>query len=48
MRYGDSGPAHEVGTFSSRANDVHIGEILSVVYSRDSPATWNTSIHSVK
>ena len=48
MRYGDSGPAHEVVTFYSLANDLHIGEILSVVYSRDSPATWSTSIHSVK
>ena len=45
---GDSGPAHEVGTFSSRADDLHIGEILTVVYSRDSPATWSTSIHSVR
>ena len=44
---GDSGPVHKVGTFSSRADDLHIGEILSVVYSRDSPATWSTSIHSV-
>ena len=44
---GDSGPAHEVGTFSSRADDLHIEEILLVVYSRDSPATWSTSIHSV-
>ena len=43
---GDSGPAHEVGTFSSRADDLHIGEILPVVHSRDSPATWSTSIHS--
>ena len=44
---GDSRPAHEVGTFSSRADDLLIGEILSVVHSRDSPATWSTSIHSV-
>ena len=44
---GDSGPAHEVGTFSSHADDLHIGEILSVVHLRDSPATWSTSIHSV-
>ena len=43
----DSGPTHEVGTFSSRADDLHIGEILSVVHSRDNPATWSTSIHSV-
>ena len=39
---GDSGPAHEVGTFSSRADDLHIGGILPVVHSRDSPATWST------
>ena len=44
---GDSGPAHEVGTFSSRVDDLLIGEILPVVHSRDSPATWSTSIHSV-
>ena len=25
---GDSGPAHEVSTFSSRADDLHIGEIF--------------------
>ena len=40
-------PAHEVSTFSSRADDLHIGEILPVVHSRDSPATWSTSIYSV-
>ena len=44
---GDSGPAHEVGTFASRADDLHIGEILPIVHSRDSPATWSTSIHSI-
>ena len=44
---GDSGPAHEVGTFSSRADDLRLGEILPVVHSRDSPTTWSTSIHSV-
>ena len=48
MRYGYSGSAHEVDTFSSRADDLHIGEILPVVHSRDSPATWSTSIHSVE
>ena len=36
---GDSGPAHKIGTFSSRVDDLHIGEIMSVVHSRDSPAT---------
>ena len=44
---GDSGPAHKVGTFSSRVDDLHIGEILPVVYPKDSLATWSTSIHSV-
>ena len=44
---GDRGSAHEVGTFSSRADDLHIGEIFPVVHSRDSPATWSTSIHSI-
>ena len=33
--------------FSSNANDLHIGEILPVVYSRDHTVTWGTSIHSV-
>ena len=45
---GDSGPAHEVGTFSNRANDLCLGEILPIVHSRDSRATWSTSIHSVE
>ena len=45
---GDSGPAHEVGTFSNLADDLHIGKILPVVHSRDSSATWITSIHSVE
>ena len=44
---GDSGPSHEVGTFTSRADDLHIGEILPVVHLRDGPATWGTSIHSI-
>ena len=44
---GDSGPTHEVGTFSSRADDIHIGGILPVVYLRDRPTTWSASIYSV-
>ena len=44
---GDSGPTHEVSTFSSRADDFLLGEIMPVVHSRDTPATWSTSIHSV-
>ena len=45
---GESGPAHEVGIFFSRADDLHIKEILLVVYSRDSLATCSNSIHSVR
>ena len=44
---GDSGPSHKIDTFSSRADDVHTGGILPVVYPRDRPATWSASIHSV-
>ena len=44
---GDSESAHEVGAFSNRANDLHIGEIMPVVYPRDRSATWSTSIHSI-
>ena len=44
---GDSGPAHEVGTFPNCADDLHTGGILHVVHSRDRPATWGTGIHSV-
>ena len=45
---GDSGSAHEVGTFSSRANDLHIGGILPIVHSRDRLTTWSVIIHSVE
>ena len=44
---GDSGPAHEVGAFSSRADDFLLGEVLPTVYLRNSPATWGTGIHSI-
>ena len=44
---GDDRLAHKVGTFPSSANDLHIRGILPIVYSRDHPATWSTSIHSV-
>ena len=44
---GDSGPAHEVGTFPSCADDLHTGGILPVTYSRYCPATWSASVHSV-
>ena len=45
---GDSRPVHKVGTFPSLVDDLHIRAILSVVYSRDRPATWSTSIHSIR
>ena len=44
----DSGPTHEVDTFFSLADDLYIGEILSVARSRDISTTWGTSIHSVE
>ena len=44
---GDSRSAHEFDTFLSRAEDLHTGGILPVVYPRDRPATWSASIHSV-
>ena len=45
---GDSGSTHEVGTFSSRADDLHTRGILLVVYPRDCPVTWSTSVHIVE
>ena len=45
---GDSRPAHEVGTFPSRMDDLHTGGILSVVHPRDCSPTWSASIHSVR
>ena len=43
-----SGQAHKVDIFSSRADDLHTGGILMVVYPRDRLATWSASIHSVE
>ena len=39
--------SHEVGTFSSHADDFCLGEILPVIHLRESPATCSISIHSV-
>ena len=47
MRYGYSGPTHQVGTFSSRADDLHIGGILQVLYTGDSTVAWSSSLHSI-
>ena len=43
----DSGSTHEIGTFSSSTDDLHIREIMPVVYPRDCSDAWSTSIHSV-
>ena len=43
----DSGPAHEVGTFSSRADDLRLGEILPVIHSRDSQAIHGVPVSIV-
>ena len=45
---GDSRLAYEVGTFSSRVDDIHIGGVLAVVYPRGHPITWSTSIYNVE
>ena len=45
---GDGGPTHQVGTFSSSADDLHTRGILPVVYSRDCLATWGASVHSIE
>ena len=44
---GDSGPAHQVGTLLGSADNLHIGGILQVIYARDCPVTWSTSVHSI-
>ena len=44
---GDSGPAHQVGTFPGSADDLHTEGILQVIQARDCPVTWSTSVHSI-
>ena len=44
---GYSGPTHQVGTFSGRADDFHTRGILHVVYTRDSTVAWSSSLHSI-
>ena len=44
---GYSGPTHQVGTFSCRADDLYTGEILQVVYTGDSTVAWSASLHSI-
>ena len=45
---GDNGLAHEVNTFSSRADDLHSGGILHTTRARDCSVTWSASIHSIE
>ena len=44
---GYSGPTHQVGTFSGRADDLHTGGILLVVYTEDSTVAWSSSLYSI-
>ena len=44
---GYSGPTHQVGTFSGRADDLHTGGILQVVYTGDSTIAWSSGLHSI-
>ena len=45
---GDSGPAHQVGTFFSYADDLHTEEILQVIHTRDRPVTWSVSLYRIR
>ena len=45
---GDSGPAHQVGTFSGCADDLHTGGILQVIHTRDRPITWSVSLYRIR
>ena len=44
---GYSVPTHQVGTFYCRANDLHTGGILQVVYTGDIMVAWSSSLHSI-
>ena len=44
---GYSGSTHQVGTFSGRADDLHTGGILEVVYTGDSTVAWSFGLHSI-
>ena len=44
---GDSGSAHQIGTFSHSANDLHTGGILQVIHSRDCQITWSASLYRI-
>ena len=45
---GYSGLTHQVGTFSGRADRLHTGGILQVVYTGDSTIAWSDSLHGIE
>ena len=45
---GVCGPAHQVGTFSGYANDLHTGGILQDIYTRDCSITWSVSLYRIR
>ena len=44
---GNSGLAHQFGTFSSVEDDLHTGGILQVVHTRDRPVAWSVSLYHI-
>ena len=44
---GDSGPAHQVGTLSGCADDLHTRGILQVIHTRDRSVTWIVSLYRI-
>ena len=45
---GDSGPAHQVSTFYSCADDLHTRGILQVIHTRDRPVTWSACLCRIR
>ena len=44
---GYSGLTHQVGTFYGRADYLHTGGILQVVYTGDGMVAWSSNLHSI-
>ena len=44
---GYSGLTHQVDTFYDRADYLHTGGILQVVYTGDSMVAWSSNLHSI-
>ena len=45
---GDCGSAHKVGILSSCTDDLHSGEILQIIHTRDYPIVWSASLYSIR